>query len=110
MVITVTDDCPHMISTARLGVLASFAAYTTVPNRTPTPAVIPIASAPQNVMRITLGTIVRRRPCGQRPQKRQEDQRSRSHGDNQSCLRGEGGDDRGITAPTAKLPAEANAA
>ena len=30
-------------------------AYTTVPNKTPTPAVIPIASPPQNVTRIVLG-------------------------------------------------------
>src|ERR1700730_4110606 len=35
---------------------ASFgSAYTTVPNKTPTPAVIPMASAPQNVTRIMLG-------------------------------------------------------
>ena len=31
------------------------AAYATVPNKAPTPAVIPIASAPQNVTRIMLG-------------------------------------------------------
>jgi len=45
-VVSVTRDCPH----------TSFAVYRTVPNKTPTPAVIPIASAPQKVMRITLGT------------------------------------------------------
>jgi hypothetical protein len=45
-----------LLSKGRIGLLGWFGtAYTTVPNKTPTPAVIPMASAPQNVTRITLG-------------------------------------------------------
>lgn len=48
--------------------------YTTVPNKTPTPAVIPIASAPQNVTRIALGMTLEPPARGQRTQKREEEQ------------------------------------
>ena len=77
-------------SSGRLAGVVLVPAYTTVPNKTPTPAVIPIASAPQNVTRITLGMTPAPPARVQRTQKREEDQRSSRDKDNQGRLRGYG--------------------
>ena len=62
--------------------------YTAVPYKTPTPAVIPMASAPQKVTRITLGMTLAPPARGQRTQKREEDQRGSGHEHNQGRRRG----------------------
>lgn len=85
--------------------------YTTVPNKTPTPAVIAIASAPQKVIRITLGT-TRAPPARAANAPRRARKMSEAPATN--AIRVASGAKaetmRGKTAPTAKLPADANAA
>ena len=85
--------------------------HTTVPNRAPTPAVVPMASAPQNVTRIA--------PCATaappaRAAKAPKSARNRSEAPETKIIRVVSGanapTNRGIAAPTAKLPADENAA
>ena len=83
----------------------------TVPNKAPTPAVIPIASAPQNVTRIMLGVTLAPPARAARAPK---SARKTSEVPDTRIIRVASGTKaetiRGMTAPTAKLAADANAA
>ena len=86
-------------------------AYTTVPNKTPTPAVIPMASAPQKVTRITLGmTLAPPARAANAPRSA----RKISEVPDTNIIRVVAGAKAetmsGRTAPIAKLPADVNGA
>jgi hypothetical protein len=86
-------------------------ACTTVPNKTPTPAVIAMASAPQNVTRNTLGMTLA--PPTRAANAPKSASKMTEVPATMTIRVGSGAKAetmRGIAAPTAKLPAEASAA
>jgi len=86
-------------------------AYTMVPNKTPTPAVAPMASAPQNVTRIMLGMTLA--PPARAAIAPKSARKSSEVPDTEIIRLASGAKavtNKGMAAPTAKLPAEASAA
>src|SRR5579863_331813 len=101
----VTFDAARMADAARR------AAHTTVPNKAPTPAVSPMASAPQNVTRITLGmTLARPARAANTPKSARKTSELPDTKTIRLAAGAKADTTRGMAAPTAKLAADASAA